>query len=215
MSGVITIDYEEKAEENLDRALVRRRFNTAINKALEEHDTAAIFLLETPAENYLDANIASVSSLLKNGFEGIYLSFQRPFKNISTLFERNDIDIQKLIVIDGATAIAGKINEKNPRCVQLSRGFEVDDISENIFLSLPRLKSKNRFVFVDSLTTLSLYEPLSKAMNLPKYLMNKMEKNEIRNVVLFFNVAEDLVDKNYIENVCIYADEHIHLGLCT
>ena len=36
MSRVITIDYEEKAKENLDRALVRRRFNTAINKALED-----------------------------------------------------------------------------------------------------------------------------------------------------------------------------------
>ena len=215
MPKIVTIYYEDRARENLKSALLHRKYNEAINKALKENKNASVFLLETPADNYLEANLASIRSLVNNGFEGVYLSFQRPFNNIYNLFKQNDIDIKKLQIIDGATAICGESYKKNARCIQLSRNLEIDEIANVIFTTLLKIKNKSRFIFIDSLTTMRLYEPLSKVMRLPEFLMNSMEKDEMRNVLLFFNVAENLAKNNYIENISIYADEHIHLGLCT
>jgi len=215
MHRVIAIDYERKSSENLNRALIRRRYARAINEALKGHSDSSVILLEAPVENYFEANLSSVKSLLNNGFEGVYLSFQRPFKNVSALFEQQDIDINKLLIIDGATSCTGEINEKNSRCIDLSKDLEAEDIAKTICSSLNKLKSKNRFVFVDSLTTMALYEPLSKAGKFPDFLMNTIRKNEIENIVLLFNVAEDLMQNRCFGSLSSYADEYIHLGLCT
>ena len=215
MQRVIAINHELRGRENLDRALIRRRYAKAIKEALKGHIDNSVILLETPVENYFEANLSSVKALLGNGFEGVYLSFQRPFNNISSLFERQDVDINKLFVIDGATAFIGEVNEKNPRCVQISMDSGAEGIVKTICSSLNKLKGKNRFVFVDSLTTLALYDPLSKSGGFPDFLMNSIRKNDIENVVILFNVAEDLMESRCLRSLYSYADEYIHLGLCT
>ena len=215
MTQAIIVNYKKRSRDNLKTALLRQRYAKAITDAINDHKGDSVILLETPPENYLDVNLASVQSLIKNGFEGVYLSFQRPFNNISKLFEQEEIDINKLLVIDGATAITGGIIDENSRCVGIPMDFEINNIIKTICSSLPRLNSKNRFVYVDSLTTMALYESRPKAFSLPEYLANSIRKNRIENVVLLFNIAEDIIQEKYIDRLSFYSDEHIHLGLCT
>ena len=215
MSTLVTIDYEEVGKENLKKVLINRQYYKAILDSIKKEKDGSIVLLEAPAEKYLEANITSVKSFLNKGFQGVYLSFQRPYNNISRLFIENDIDINELFIVDAASALCGEKCKINPRCVDLSENSQVDDIIQAAYKAINMLVKKKKFVFVDSLTTLALHEPVMEFSRFPSFLINTIRSNNERNVTFIFNVAKDLLHRKYIENVSDYADQHIHLGLCT
>ena len=81
--------------DNDSNELVRHSLADTIKK----HGQGAKVLLELPIENYFMVNAASVKFLVDNGFEGVYVSFQRPFENITHWFKQKGIDTDKLCLI--------------------------------------------------------------------------------------------------------------------
>jgi len=215
MSSIINVDYGRIGRDNLKKALVHREYNRILNERLNDIDKEAVVVIESPVENYLQANVSSVKSMLDNGFEGVYLSFQRPFKNISCLFEEEGIELGRLFVIDFATAFSNSDQDLNPRCVNARPGVSVEDMVNTICSSLENLSTDKRFVFVDSLSTLALHEDFSETMRFPECLINTIRRKNINDVTFVFNIAKDLARQRYMKNLEVYANEHIHLGLCT
>lgn len=215
MSRITTIDYEKISKENLRKVLSRREYHRALDEALKGHNKGGIFIVETPAENYLEANVNTVKSMIDNGFEGIYMSFQRPYNNISSLFDQVGVDLSKIIIIDGATGFSGDYPEDNTNCVSIPPDAEIEDVVKAIYKSLELLTCDKRFVMVDSISTLGLHEPSSETLRFPEFLINTVKRGDFNNITFLFNVAKDLSRKRYIENISLYADEYIHLGLCT
>jgi hypothetical protein len=216
MTSSINVDYElnEIERDGLEKALACREYNRILNERLKDLDTEAVVVIESPAENYLQANVSSVKSMLDNGFEGVYLSFQRPFKNISYLFEKEGIELGRLFIIDFATVFSNSDQEFNQRCVNVSPGVTVEEMINTICSSLEKLSQDKRFVFVDSLSTLALHEEFSETMKFPERLINTIRGRNINDVTFVFNIADDLARQRYMKNVDVYANEHIHLGLC-
>jgi len=186
-----------------------------LETALARHDKGAVIMLELPAENYFEANASSVKFLTTNGYEGVYVSFNRPFKNISSLLEWHGIDINRLFIVDGAIAFSGETQEKNPRCINISSKVDIDEMVQVICASLSKLKSEKKFVFVDSLTTMGLYKPLSDMKKFSEFLVRAVKKHKIGNVTFLFNIAEDPSQKRFIKDMDPYTDEFIHFGRCT
>lgn len=215
MNSVTSVDYNKIGRDNLKKVLARREYNRFLNEALKDLDKESIIVIESPAENYLDANISSIKSMIDNGFEGVYLSFQRPFKNITSLFEREGINTDKIYVVDFATAFCKLDQELNPRCVNINPGAKLEEMIKIICLTLERLSQEKRFVFVDSISTFALHKDFDETMRFPESLINTIKNKKIDDVTLIFNIAKDLTKRRYAENISAYANEHIHLGLCT
>jgi KaiC/GvpD/RAD55 family RecA-like ATPase len=166
--------------------------------------------MELPAEQYFEANVSSVKTLTGNGFEGVYVSFQRPFNNISSLLKQQGININKLFFVDVATAFGGELQEKSLRCIHISQSIDIDELVRAIYTSLDGLKGKKKFIFIDSLTTLALYKPLSETMRFSEFLMLTAKKHKEK-VLLVFNVAKDLAQKKFIKDVALHVDEVISI----
>jgi len=215
MTSITAIEYKRVERENLYKSLNRKKFNHILDEKLKPQNKGAVIVIETPVENYIDANISSVKSMIDNGFEGIYLSFQRPFKNISVLFEQNGIDIERLFIFDCASVFSECDQDCNPRCIKLGSSFKLEDMVEKICCNIQKLNSDKRFIFVDSLSTLAIHESFSETLKFSEFLINSVRKKESDNITFVFNVAKELGTKRYNENINFYADEHIHLGLCT
>lgn len=213
MTNVNVLDYDRIALENFRNVVARKELHRSLKEAIK--DKGSVIVLESPAEEYAEANISSIEYLLKNGYEGVYLSFQRPYNNICSIFTKNKIDIKKLFIIDGATGFSGVKQKSHPRCVNIAVGSGIEKIVKAINTSLAKLKSKKRFVFVDSLSTMALHETLSETSRFSEVLIKTLKDKKFQDVRLLFNVAEQLTQRTYIENVSVYADQHLHLGLCT
>lgn len=184
--------------------------STIVN-AIKKRKGGTVIMMEIPVESYLESNSASVKLLTRKGFDGIYISFQRPFRNISSLFTEQGIDINKLLFIDVASSLSREMQEEDPRCVHISPDIDIDELVRAIYTSLPKLKSKKRFIFIDSLTTITLYKPLSETMRFSEFLIRTVKK-EAQDVSLIFNVAKDLSQRKFIKDIALRVDEIISLG---
>jgi len=210
-----SLDYDRIALDNFRNVIARKKLHEALNEVVREGDKVSVIVLETPAEEYAETNISSIEYLLNNGYEGVYMSFQRPYDNICSLFSKNGIDMEKLYIIDNATGFSGEKQKFQPRCINITAGKGIEKNVKAIKVALSKLKCKKRFVYIDSLTTMALHETLSETSRFPEVLIKKLKSKEFEDVKLIFNVAQQLKGKRYNENVSVYADEHLHLGLCT
>jgi hypothetical protein len=235
MTQSIVTYYEKVGKRNLNKSLARRRLHRevlslhdecgasfsreemieSLNQVVRDHEGRAVVILEIPAESYFETNAASVYSLLNNGLKGVYLSFQRPYNNICSLFEQQGIDMDNLLVVDAATALCGCRGAKNPGCVDVPFDTDVYGMADMVYSSLLSLKGGKRFVFVDSLSTIALHEPLPKVRSFSEFLIRKVRENAgCEDVLFIFNVAAGLSRNICVDNVATYSDEFIHLGLC-
>jgi|GEM_PF-871872 len=233
MTENIVSYYEKVSKRNLNKSLVRRRLHkevlglngegfsrdemiVSLNKTIKDYDGSAVVVLEIPADSYFDTNVASVHSLLENGFKGVYLSFQRPYNNLCSSFEKHGINMDDILVVDAATAMCGGRCDKSAGCVDIPFDTDVYGIANVVRDSLLSLKGDKRFVFVDSLSTIALHEPLARVRSFSEFLIKNVRENEgCGDVPFIFNVAAGLSKRICVDDIDPYSNEFIHLGLCT
>jgi len=189
--------------------------HNSLEHTIEKYDKGATILFELPAENYFNANSTAVKYLLDSGYEGLYVSFQRPYKNIAHLFEKFGIDKDKIIIIDCATLNESENPADDNVCIDVDVSSEdANCIAQKIIKSLDSLKSKNRFVLIDSLTTFALYKNNSEITKLAEILINVRNKDDDENLLVLFNVVEELVKKKCIQDITLHIDEVINVLSC-
>ena len=183
------------------------QLESALNEVLKTGKGKSI-LLELDAESYLEINIKTIKKLQKKGLSGVYISIQRPFKNISSLLKKQGIDLNKLIFIDIASAVSKETQEKCKGCVHISPELDVDELVRAIYTSLDQMKGK-KFIFIDSLTTFALHKPISETLRFSEFLMRQVK--ERKDLVLILNVAKDFSQKKFIQDVVAHADKTIEV----
>jgi hypothetical protein len=206
---VVQTAYDMNAETSCPRN------ETGLIHAITTHTAGSVLMMELPSEQYFTANASSIKVLTDTGYEGVYVSFQRPFVNIFSLFQKQGINVDKLLIIDGATACSEGKQEKNPRCVRISSSMDLNVLIQTICMSLSRLKSRERFVCIDSLSTMALYEPFSDPFKVSEMLVQMVRKQGFDHVTFILNVSEDLSQKRFFKDIARYADEFIHRDVCT
>ena len=70
-------------------------------------------MMELPTDSYFESNISSIKLLASKGFGGVYISFQRPYKNISSLMKQEGINMNNIIFREIVKHMEQKCNEKN------------------------------------------------------------------------------------------------------
>lgn len=185
------------------------KLESALNDVLKTGAGKTI-LLELDAVSYFETNIKTIKILQKKGLSGVYISINRPFKNISSIFKGRGININKITFIDAASAASKQAQEKSKGCVHISSGLDVDEMVRVIYTSLENIKGI-KFIFIDSLTTFALHKPISEILRFSEFL-TRMAKNEKDIVVIVLNVAKDLSHKKFIHDIVAHADKTIEVN---
>ncbi|MFA5246534.1 MAG: hypothetical protein WC408_01430 [Candidatus Micrarchaeia archaeon] len=183
---------------------------SSLKRAIEAHKDGAVLMVEHPASTYIDSTILAVKTLTDAGYEGVYISYQRPYKNISDRFKAEGIAVDSIAFIDAATALADQKNEKNPKCICLASDADIDDLVRAVYTSFEKLDGKGKFVYMDSLSTITLYKPLSEVVRFSEFMVRIVRKHEIHYAV--FGVAEDFAQKNFVKNIALRVDEVLQGG---
>lgn len=169
-----------------------------------------VIMTELATDRYFEESALCLRRLIENGMQGIYISFQRPFSNLIPYFHARNVDINNLLFIDVATAIAGDAQSTHERVIHINRSIDINELVRAIYTSLPRLKSKNKFVFIDSISTITLHKPLSETLRFSEFLIRTTQKSEPdEEVFLIFNVAKGLAQKKFIKDIALRVHEVI------
>ncbi len=185
--------------------------NISIEQVIHNNQNGSTVVLKLPANDYFTFNINSIKYLVDKDFKGIYISFCRPYNNLKGLLKENEIDTNKIIIMDFATSYSNKKDYDYLEDIEISQHLNVDVLFDSIKDSLNQLDCKNKFIFIDSITTFALYKNPSEIIRFSDFLSNFSKAKNDENLIVIFNVAEILSKKEYVKDICIHADIVIDL----
>jgi KaiC/GvpD/RAD55 family RecA-like ATPase len=188
--------------------MTEERIRDALEKAIKKHSKGAIIVMELPVEEYMQSKSAAVKLLTGMGYGGAYISFQRPYKNLQSMLKQQGAETDDIMCIDVASAFAkGRRDEGGGKCISISDDLDIDELVRGIYTSLAKVKGLKKFIYVDSITTVTLHKPLSEIMRLCEFLRHTIRKGEAE--FLIINVAKDLAQSRFVKDIALQADEVI------
>ena len=182
----------------MDKGEVRKQ----LDEALKRHERGAVVMVEVPTDSYLDTNALLVDAMTSKTYDCIYLSLRPPFEKI--LSSLNAIPGKnKLFFIAAGGKAAAKF-------IPVNKNPDVEEIVWAIKAALPRLKSMKKFIFVDSLSSISENQPLGELLRLSEYLSRLVRKREIEGLILVFDSSYS--NSEFIKDVALRVDEVIKIA---
>ena len=155
-----------------------------------KNDNSNLVLLKHPSDVYSQSNAISLKILLDRGFKGIFISFQRPRKNLDYWIRKNSLDIEKIVILDYSD----------------TKHSNIADLYDDIIQSIKKIDGGKKFVFIDSLNTMSLCNQGIWIDDFTGRLLENIGNNTFENTIFIVNVAKELFNKNIVHSFVEYAD---------
>ncbi len=160
----------------ITESIIRRKFS-------KSSEYVALVLVK-PFE-YQKASISIVRHLTKNkGLPGVYLSVNKPFASLQENFRKNGVRSELLIFIDAITSLAEGSAKESEHCYYLESPENLSDISIAISQAVESIDYKEKFIFIDSLSTLLIYNNPETIIKFIHFLVSKMRAWNVVGIIL-------------------------------
>jgi len=168
-----------------------------------------ITLLQIPIERAMDINIEAIKTLQSLGYEGVYITLSKDYVELSKVFQENNIDMGKIAFIDGISQMYGIGKVEAPNVNYVEGPLSIDAIVESITEIAPNMKSGKKFVFLDSITTVLLYNSLERTLKFSSFLTESLKKMGVVGIVV--SVSKGFANENLVKELTKVSNEVINL----
>jgi KaiC/GvpD/RAD55 family RecA-like ATPase len=168
-----------------------------------------IILMQIPIEQSMEVNIESIRVLQGLGYEGIYITLSKDYKEISALLQKEGIDMSKMVFIDGISQMYGTEKIESPSVTYVQGPLSIDAISEAVEESIGSMKSEKKFVLLDSITTVLLYNSLQRTVQFSRFLTEVLRRLHVTGVVV--SVSKGFANEKLLKELSEASDEVINL----
>jgi KaiC/GvpD/RAD55 family RecA-like ATPase len=175
--------------------------------------TGWITLLNAPIERYMDVNVEAIRVLIEDlGFQGIYITVNTPYSELVSEFSKRGLDTSKLKFIDAISQMYGQKAEDTNQCKFVQGPLSITSIVKTVREFIPKIKkpSSKVFVFIDSITTVLLYNHLPRTVRFSKFLTEDLRKTKVNGIMV--SVAAGMTSERLIKEVKEFCDEVIDIG---
>lgn len=187
--------------------------NTDVTKLLNEKfqklGQGWITLLQIPVDKSLEVNLEAISILQSLGYEGIYITLSKDYMELSKVFKEKGIDMGKLAFIDGISQMYGIKKVEAPNVTYVDGPLSIDVISDSVTKTVSSIKSAKKFVFLDSITTVLLYNSLERTLKFSQFLTESLKKMQVVGIVV--SVSKGFANENLIKELTKISNEVINL----
>lgn len=177
-------------------------------EGFEELPRGSVVLVISAAENTLKKNIEILKFLLGNGYSGIYITINQPYKTLNDLFADRGLDIEKIFFIDSITKTIKGEPKREENCLFISSPQGLTELGIAVSEAMGSLKTEKNFLFLDSLSTLLIYNSTGSIAKFSHFLMNKIR---LSNVTGIFISIEKEMDRKLISQLSQFSDRTISL----
>lgn len=153
------------------------------NKIASKNEAIALVLVDP--KDYQN----SITSIVKHFTEnrkmpGVYLTVNKPFRLLNDVFKNNKINTEMIIFIDAITNAAEEVKEEHDHCYYLESPESLSDMSIAISQAVEAIEHKEKFIFIDSLSTLLVYNKQETVIRFIHFLIGKMRSWNVNGVIL-------------------------------
>ncbi len=159
-----------------------------------------------PFKNFEEVNLHLLDILIKRyDAKGSYITINRPYKSMVQLLKRNNINFRNMSFIDCITKeLKERVGAKN--CYFVGSPSDLTEIA--IALDPVFKEGKHRFVFLDSLDTLAIYNPVESVIKFAHFLTSKVRLHDISGVFL---AVHENSDEKLVMELAQFCDKVIDL----
>ena len=158
-----------------------------------------VTLLEVPIDESMKVNIEAIKVLQSMGYEGIYITLSKDYIELSKLFREAGIDLGKLTFIDGISQMYGIEKADAPNVTYVAGPISIDAISETISKIATSIQKAKKFVFLDSITTVLLYNSLERTVKFSQFLSEALKNLDHVAYIRFASVYRSFTDVTHFE----------------
>ena len=173
----------------------------------ELNDPKSICIISSAPDIYHSVNLTLLNHLtVEMKLRGIYVSLNIPYSSLSATIKKNGIDMSKLYFIDstGETA-ANKTGNSN--CSFLKSPQSLVELS--LTITKFATSGKFNFLFLDSMSTLLIYNSLETTEKFLHYLINKIRVLGLGGIII--SPYEEKSNK-LMPTISQFCDKCIKLG---
>lgn len=156
----------------------------------------AIVLISGRAEGHMRMVLALLAiALNEKGEGGIYVSVSRPYRYIHSNLEKNDIELANIYAIDCVSQMAGKVGEKLESVAYVENPSSLEEISMYVDRLLAKISVEQKFILLDSLSSILIYNNPKSVKEFTHFIINKMRLEGIGGFILTQDKkeAQDLI----------------------
>ncbi|MFH1751276.1 MAG: ATPase domain-containing protein [Candidatus Micrarchaeota archaeon] len=181
-----------------------------LKKELQSLPQHYIVMLVVDSGQYMGANLAALKYLMEPaGAAGIYVTFNRPYESLITILKKERLDVGRLYFLDLITNTTGKRGERTENCIFLPSPKNLTELSIALTQLIERMEQRNRFIFMDSLSTMLIYNSAGTVAQFTHFLVSKMRLWKVGMVIVSL---EKETDQKLIDDLSQFCDKVITIG---
>jgi len=179
-----------------------------IFSALEDLPEGYITLITVKADDYLRANMNILKYLCNfKNLQGIYVSINRPYTSSTTIMKENDIKTDNIFFVDCISVLLGDTPFRTKNCLFTSPE-NLTDIAVLIDQWVSSLPKGDKFLFLDSLSTLLIYNSIGTVTKFSHFLTGKMRQWGLNGILMSLERENN---PEILDNISQFCDKRINL----
>jgi hypothetical protein len=167
---------------------------------------AEIILVKVDSKNYVKVSLDIVKYFSKIA-EGVYVTLNKPYFSLKKMFLKEGINLDRIIFVDCLTRQLGGEEIDLDKCIYLNSPDPVQ-LQVAIERAMDLITAENRFIYLDSLSTISLYKSFE---TLIKFLRHITGKIRLRGFFGTIFTLEKEMEESYLSQISLMCDEVIEV----
>jgi KaiC/GvpD/RAD55 family RecA-like ATPase len=183
-------------------SLLRKKY-----KALKT--TGWVTMIQVPNDKSLELSEETLKLMVNElGYLCIYITLGKSANELQKLYSKSGVDTNKVYYIDAISQLYGeKTKVKNSEYV--SGPLDIDSVSISLRSLISKLGGVKKCVFLDSVTTVLLYNSLSRTIRFSQFLTQTLKKMDVTGVLV--NVVKGEATKKLTIELAKLCDEVIDI----
>jgi len=152
-----------------------------------------IVLINVNAEDYLSTNTKILKVLAnEDKLPGVYITINKPYQTMKNILDKEGVKTDKMYFIDCITKTAGgDTSDKSGKVFFLDSPQNLTGLGVAMGEAIRGIPEKDKFLFMDSLSTLLLYHNTGTVAKFSHFLTGKMRLWGLRGVLMAMEKEAD------------------------
>jgi KaiC/GvpD/RAD55 family RecA-like ATPase len=185
---------------------------TNVTKLLSEKykklGTGWLTLVEIPAEKHMDINAEAIKILTQDlKYSCVYITLSKSVKDLEVIFKKKGIAIDNIYYIDAISKMYGDMGPNTKKIIYTSGPLDIDALTVSVREMLSKIQAEKKCVFLDSVTTVLLYNSMPRTLRFSKFLTKTLKQSGVDGVMV--SLAKGATTKGLTEELKRLSDEFI------
>jgi KaiC/GvpD/RAD55 family RecA-like ATPase len=169
-----------------------------------------IILITTRSQDYMKTNIEILKVLInEDKLPGAYITINKPYKTMKKTLEGEGVDTKKIKFIDCITKTAGgPVDVKDDDVIYLDSPQNLTGLGVAMGEAIRSISEEEKFLFMDSLSTLLLYHNAGTVAKFSHFLTSKMRLWGLRGILM---AVEKETDPDFTDQLSQFCDAVVTL----